>query len=562
MGHCLFRFIENIIPKTAKYFQIYKMFIYIFERHVKISNVGAKECKGTKDKGMKKSTKIVLSIFTIVILLVIAIYLGVSVYFNNHFFPGSMINGIDASSKTVEEVERLIATDVQDYTITITQKGDKAERIDGALMSFEYVSDGAVQALKDEQNSFFWIYAYFNPSTYTMTAQTTYDPELLKKAMLDLDCFNEKLVQKPEDAYIEETASGYEIIEAVEGNQLDEEKVFDLLKTAVDSGETQLDLVENDCYIKPAVTAEDEGLNAKIEVLNKYFNQVITYNIGNRQEILDYSTIRDWMTFDDVMNVSYNWNKVADWMTDLSSKYDTYGREMDFRTSLGETVTVVHETYGWKIDEATEVEALLEILKSKESAERDPVYLETAMAYNDGDGNDIGDTYVEIDYTNQRMWFYLNGKLLVDTPVVTGNVSKDWASPEGIYCIYNKEEQAILKGEDYKTPVDYWLPYSGGVGIHDAKWRGQFGGTIYQSSGSHGCVNTPWDKAKLIYENISIGVPVVCYSAPNNLGEGPVSVSQPAETRVINDEGEEVTGQDGQTDAPEEETPQEEAAAE
>ena len=202
--------------------------------------------------------------------------------------------------------------------------------------------------------------------------------------------------------------------------------------------------------------------------LNQYFNMSVTYHVGDTEEVLDYSTIRDWMTLDDDLNAEFNWNKVADWMSDLSDKYDTFGNEMEFTTSLGETVSVKHETYGWKIDEAGEVEELLEILKSGESAERTPLYLESARTYGSG-GNDIGDTYVEIDYTNQRMWFYKDGRLLVDTPIVTGNTSKKYGSPEGIFCIYNKEEKAVLKGEDYKTPVDFWMPFSEGVGIHDSK---------------------------------------------------------------------------------------------
>lgn len=500
---------------------------------------------------MKKSTKIILSVFSITILLLIAIYLAVSLYFNDRFFPGSEINGIDASSKTVEEVEQLIANDVQDYTIVISGKNAEEERIEGALINFEYVSDGAVQDLKDEQHSFFWLQAYFNPTTYTMTAQTTYDPELLKKVMLELDMFQETKFTKPEDAYMKETSSGYEIIPEVEGDQPDEEKAFELLKEAVDKGETSLKLEEHDCYLKPAVTKEDEKLNKETEVMNKYFNQVITYNIGEQEEILNYSTLREWMTFDDDMNVEYDWNKVADWMTELSRKYDTFGKDMEFTTSLGETVTVNHETYGWKIDEATEVEKLLEALKSGESQELTPVYLESARSYNNGDGYDIGDTYVEIDYTNQRMWYYKDGKLLVDTPVVTGNTSKNWGSPEGIFCIYNLEQNAILKGEDYKTPVDFWMPYMEGVGIHDAKWRGQFGGTLYQNEGSHGCINTPWDQAKIIFDSIEIGDPVICYSSANNLGTAPVSVSQPAETRVINEKGEEVTGESQQSESTE-----------
>ena len=491
---------------------------------------------------MKKSTKIVLYVFSVVILVMIAVYLGVSVYFNNRFFPGSVINGMDVSRKTVEEAEELIATDVSDYTVTLKLRRGKQENIDGGLMEFSYVSDGAVQELKDTQNSFVWLPAVFHPSTYTMTAQTTYNQDMLKKALESLDCFKEENVTKPKDAEMKETDTGYVIEPEVEGNELDADKVYELVKAAVDAGETEVDLDAGGCYKKPAVTSEDEQLNAKTEKLNQYFHEVITYNIGGTQEILDYSTIRDWMTMDEDLNVEFNWNKVADWMAALSDKYDTFGNDMEFTTSLGETVTVTHETYGWKIDEATEVDELLEILKKAESTERTPVYLESARDYGE-DGNDIGDTYVEIDYTNQRMWFYKDGELLVDTPIVTGNVSKKYGSPDGIYCIYNKEEKAVLKGEDYKTPVDFWMPFCEGVGIHDSKWRSTYGGNIYKTDGSHGCINTPWEQAKIIFANISVGDPVICYSGATNQGKGTTNIPQPAETRVINEKGEDVTDQ-------------------
>lgn len=41
------------------------------------------------------------------------------------------------------------------------------------------------------------------------------------------------------------------------------------------------------------------------------------------------------------------------------------------------------------------------------------------------EGNEINGTYVEISISEQRMWFYKNGSLIVDTPVVTGNQIPD-----------------------------------------------------------------------------------------------------------------------------------------
>ena len=70
------------------------------------------------------------------------------------------------------------------------------------------------------------------------------------------------------------------------------------------------------------------------------------------------------------------------------------------------------------------------------------------------------------------------------------------------------------------------MPFYGGVGIHDAdSWRSVYGGTIYQYGGSHGCINTPSAQAAVIYENIDVGTPVVCYSSGINYGYGEYSVS-------------------------------------
>ena len=69
----------------------------------------------------------------------------------------------------------------------------------------------------------------------------------------------------------------------------------------------------------------------------------------------------------------------------------------------------------------------------------------------------------------------------------------------------------MLRGEDYATPVSYWMAVYGNIGIHDATWRRKFGGSIYKTGGSHGCINTPYANAKMIYENVSIGTPVIVY---------------------------------------------------
>ena len=117
---------------------------------------------------------------------------------------------------------------------------------------------------------------------------------------------------------------------------------------------------------------------------------------------------------------------------------------------------------------------------------------------------------------------YVNGNKVVESDIVSGDASGKYSStenfetPSGTYYIYYKEPNATLRGVGYATPVAYWMPFNGGIGLHDATWRGpnDFGGEIYKTpgmGGSHGCINLPLDVAATIFQNAYSGLPVVCY---------------------------------------------------
>ncbi len=76
----------------------------------------------------------------------------------------------------------------------------------------------------------------------------------------------------------------------------------------------------------------------------------------------------------------------------------------------------------------------------------------------------------------------------------------------------------MLIGDDYETPVTYWMPFIGelGIGFHDASWRSSFGGDIYKNSGSHGCVNLPVSAAEQLFNIVYDGMPVILLSLKCN----------------------------------------------
>ncbi|HIR77244.1 MAG TPA: peptidoglycan binding domain-containing protein [Candidatus Choladousia intestinipullorum] len=470
---------------------------------------------------MRKRTVAIAVIVFLLFAGALGAYIAIGTYYQTHFFEKTSINGIDVSDLTAEEAENLIADQAEDYRVTLTTKEGAAQTIEGSDIGYQFVSQGEVQGFLEEQNFLAWLPAYFGSGKqYTMEASMTYDQEKLAGAIAALDCMQAENVTAPQDAYLTQQEDGtYVIVPETEGNTLDAGKVEELLAAAVESGGTEIDLAAEDCYLKPDVYQDDGALKAEAAIRNRYSSITITYQMGGGvTETLDKETVASWFSLDENLQPSIDRDAVAAWVNQLADQYDTIGSFLPFVTSNGETVYPESRTYGWQMDREAETEELYQLLLKGDSAERSPVWLESAAARGE---NDIGDTYIEIDYTNQRMWYYKDGQLLVETPVVTGNVNAGMASPEGVFCIVGKEEDAVLTGEDYKTPVDYWMPFYEGVGIHDADtWRTAYGGDIYLWSGSHGCINTPTAQAAVIFQNVEVGTPVVCYSSGTDYGYG------------------------------------------
>ena len=120
--------------------------------------------------------------------------------------------------------------------------------------------------------------------------------------------------------------------------------------------------------------------------------------------------------------------------------------------------------------------------------------------------------YIDINITTQTLTLYQNGAGVYATPVVTGNVSRGHRTPEGLFAVQYKQLNRTLKGEDYESFVHYWMRIVNNVGIHDASWRSSFGGQIYKTSGSHGCINVPPSLMPALYAAVPEGTPVWVHS--------------------------------------------------
>lgn len=441
--------------------------------------------------------------------ILILIYLSMSIYFLNHFYFGSSVNCIDISGKSVKDAETKILTEAENYSLELDGRNDVKDIIKGADINLKYELGSKIEEIKSKQHSFGWIYEIFTSKEYKISEITTFDENLLKERYNKLSCFQNDKVIEPKNPGFEYKENGYIITDEVYGNKINTTCFYKQIVDAILNGERKINLDATGCYESPKYTSKSKEVTEAKDMLNKYASSQITYNFGDKQEVLDGSTIHDWLNTDENYAVSVDEKKVKDYVKKLASTYNTDGATREFTTSLGTKVKVSGGDYGWIIDNSKEVNDLIETIKQGQSITKEPAYKQTAISRNT---NDIGNTYVEINLSRQHLWYYKNGSLVVEGNVVTGNVSNGHSTPGGIYTLKFKQKNATLKGEGYSTQVDFWMPFNGGIGIHDASWRSTFGGNIYMTNGSHGCVNSPYYLASTIYNNIEEGTPIVCYS--------------------------------------------------
>ena len=439
-----------------------------------------------------------------------ALYLGMAIYFSTHFYFGSAINGINASGKTVDGLDKEMLANSKTYKLEIALRSGVKEQIKANDINLKYNSNvkGKIQELIDNQNSFMWMYEIARQNDFQIDDVVTYDEKLLKERFDKLSCFDSTKVIEPKNPSFKYTEAGYEIIGEVMGDKVSTQKLQASIENAILKEETTINLETKNLYINPKYTSTSkEVINTKT-LLNKYIATKITYTFTGGSEVIDKAVIHDWITVDDNLAISFDEDKIKSHLAKINDNYDTYGRTREFVTSLGTTIAVSGGDYGWLVDRKGEVADLTEIIKAGQTIAKEPTYIQKGTTH---EVNDIGKTYVEINLTKQHMWFYKNGTLIADTDVVTGNTSLKRGTPAGVYSLKYKVRNANLSGEGYSTPVEVFMPFNGNIGIHDASWKKAFGGSIYLTNGSHGCINTPPSVAKKIFNNIDANTPVICY---------------------------------------------------
>ncbi len=468
------------------------------------------ERKRRWEAGRKRRRRIFMVISMLIVLFLIAggtLYYHYVEYFSSHFYKGTKINGQDVSYQSVADVKAGIEQDVAQYTLSIHTK-DGVETLSANEIGWEYVDDKKVDALMAEQNPWKWV-AYLSDSRrFRVSAGTTYNEKKVDAAIEGLDCLHKDVVE-PIDAKLVEGADGTFAIEPeVEGNQVDADKLKTVIKQALDKASDEVDIVKDDCYVHPKIYSDDKKLVKRMEDWNKFMAISISYKFGSRTETVNAINLRPY--------IRDNGEKVeiaTDWVSRLiyrwSQKYDSFGQKRKFKTHAGAEIELPEGGgYGWALDQGAMAADLIKCLNDGISGSREPIWLFKAKGWDNGG---ITGSYVEIDRAAQKLYLYEDGKMTMETDVVTGQPSNGTETEAGIFAISAKETDTCLDSIRKNETVAYWCPFNGNQGLCDASWRQVFGQNAYENDGTAGEIHIPAEKMQKIFEAVSVGEAVIIY---------------------------------------------------
>lgn len=442
------------------------------------------------------------------------VYVGLAFYYQNAFEYGTWINNIYCTGKNIEEVNRELVEQFSYEGITIYDKDQNACRIPAENIRCQYDFRKSLQGYLGRQDAWHWVDSLWTVRKEEISPEISYDQNAFDQCIGSLDFLVEKEKEDRKYAIIR-TEQGYELLDECH-DVLNVEKARQVIADAVQKGETSVSLLDEGCYYDMELTEEMKNTQREWEQVRDFQDCRIIYQMGEDLIPVDASVVCDWIllnedgTFalDETGALQLREDAITQFIAELAAQYDTVGCERQFHSTKRGIITIEGGIYGNKLDQEAETAYLTEAFYEKKEELHTPAYLQSAMKQGK---DDIGSTYVEIDMGGQMMYYYRNGELQIETPIVTGNTSRRMGTPSGVNYVYLKQTDRILRGEGYASHVNFWMPVKGNIGIHDASWRSKYGGTIYQTNGSHGCINTPYEAMAQIYETVEVGTPVVMY---------------------------------------------------
>lgn len=467
-------------------------------------------------------------IVTIVLLvLLIGGYGAAGFYFSQHFLPGTTIGSMNVSFMTLDQAKEMLVDSSKSYKLTLNEQDYNKEVIEGEDVGLNASVTDSFNSLLDMQSGFEWIVNIFGDKHLELGEDMLvydYDEDMLSEIVDSLQCVSPQYPIEAKNAEIVLIDGKFGVSPESIGNVAHRDDLEEKIKEAIASQTESIDLEKEGLYDLPEIYSDDPGILEQKELYDEMNDLVITLKFGSKSVPIGVKTTAGWLKTGKNEDGSYRINlkttEITKYVKTLANTYDTYDKTKFFTSHAGNVVEINSGDYGWMLDQEYAVNKIKGFLLNRESPtidltdgseESNEWWYRKAVFYDSEGTGYYGNTYAEVSVAEQHMWMYQDGVVVYETDVVTGNPNLGNDTPKGAFRIRYHQAPATLRGPGYVTQVAYWMVFADDVGFHDATWQPYFGGTLYQTNGSHGCVNLPLNKAAELYGLIYDGMPVFVY---------------------------------------------------
>ena len=461
-------------------------------------------------------------VLLVLLAVVVAVYLGGVAYFNFFFMPSTSVDGQDVSLMSVDDVaSSLSATKTSGWKASVSGDGVSFE-LAGSDVSLAYDGESAARAAIAQQHPWAWPVelaqgATQSLSTGDVSSYVTLDSDAIATALANAvsSASSANGESGASDITYDSAKKVYTASDSAQASRIDQAAATQAIAGQVKSLATSIELGDESLQ-------SGESVDDAIKTANAMLAATVTLTLGGTEvTTVDADLISQWITIGDDLSVTLSQDAITTWAKgDLSAKTDSVGTARTYTRPDGVQESVVAGgVYGWSINGAEAAQDIYNnIMTGSPTTLELPCYT-TAATYNPG-GQDWPTRYIDVDISDQHAIFFdSDGSVIWQADVVTGQPNLNRSTTQGTWTITNKQSPSTLVGPNdesgnpqWVSHVDFWMGVVGNLmGFHNAPWRSAFGGDIYLTNGSHGCINLSYDDADKLYSLCNVGDVVIIH---------------------------------------------------
>lgn len=499
-----------------------------------ISEMTQNEESETKMKIQNKAVKIIAISTSVIMILFLASILALKIYYSGRWYPNTWVGNREISGMNYEESKELLKNIYDEYKLTIQARNNGSLTIAKSDIDYEVDIQNSLNEEFNKQHESFTVFSLSEKKQLSLDIEASYNVEKLESILKNSEFIKGSStyeITEPENAKVIFSKEKQCLIieNEVLGNTVNYDVFEKTVKESLDTGFEILDMTNTaqnpDIYVKPDVISTDEELQKEVDTCNAVTMRFLTWKIDSGvTETVEPKKIFSWCTYKNG-KVTFKKMAIRNWVEKLCLRYKTVGMTRTFTNHKGKKIKVSGGDYGWAFDYEAMVKQLMNVLKkpidpelqqayiaepNKENKKaitfvKEPKYSGTGYKYDYENKENDWDTknFTEISLKDQKVYVWRKGKVVFSCPTISGLPVKDRETRKGAYFIKEHQTHRVLKGDNYATPVDYWVRITWtGTGFHGAPWQswGSWTKTTYQTRGSHGCLNLEPANAKKIYK--------------------------------------------------------------